>query len=80
MLTIWNKIKKINKWPVLIEYKTITNVISSTVEARIGGLFHNAQISIPLRVMLEELGHIHPVTPIKPTIQRHMILYTTVYI
>ena len=43
--------------PVLIECKTLRNVVASAAEAEIGGLFHNAQISIPIRVMLEALGH-----------------------
>ena len=51
--------------PVLIECKTLRNVVASAAEAEIGGLFHNAQISIPLRVIIEALGHPQPSTLIK---------------
>jgi len=51
--------------PILIECKTIRNVVASAAEAEIGGLFHNAQISIPIRVLLTALGHPQPPTPIK---------------
>ena len=51
--------------PLLIECKIIRHVVASAAEAEIGGLFHNAQTSIPIRVMLEALCHPQPPTPIK---------------
>ena len=50
---------------VLIECKTLRHVVASAAEAEVGGIFHNAQMSIPIRVMLEGLGHPQPPTPIK---------------
>ena len=49
--------------PILIECKTIRNIVASAAEVEIGGLFHNAQISIPIRVLLTALGNPQP--PIK---------------
>ena len=34
-------------------------------EAEVGGLFHNGQTSVPLRIKLRELGFPQPPTPIK---------------
>ena len=39
------------------------HVVASGAEAEIGGLFHNAQLSIPIRFMLEALDHQQPPTP-----------------
>ena len=33
---------------IYIKCNTLRNVVASTVEAKIGGLYHNAQTSIPL--------------------------------
>ena len=41
------------------------HVVASDTEAEIRGLFHNSQTSIPIRVILEALGHPQPPTPIK---------------
>ena len=41
------------------------HAVALAAEAEIGGLLHNAQTSIPFRVMLEALGHPQPPTPIK---------------
>ena len=51
--------------PLLIECKTIRNVVASAAEAEMGGLYHNAQTSIPIRYILEALHHPQPPTPIK---------------
>ena len=50
---------------VLVECKTIAHVVSSAAEAETAGLFHNAQMSIPIRHILIALGHPQPPTPIK---------------
>ena len=51
--------------PILIECKTIRNVVASAAEAEMGGLYHNAQTSIPIRYILQALQHPQPPTPIK---------------
>ena len=45
-----------------VECKTLHRVVSSTAEAEVGGVFHNALISIPIRTLLHALGH--PQSPI----------------
>ena len=50
----------------LVECKTILHVVASAAEAETAGLFHNAQIAVPMiRHILEALGHNQPPTPIK---------------
>ena len=39
--------------------------MASAVEAEVGALFLNAQIAIPLRHCLEELGHRQPASKMK---------------
>jgi hypothetical protein len=51
--------------PILTECRTLRNVVASAAEAETGGLFHNAQTCIPIRIALEELGHVQPPTPLK---------------
>ena len=51
--------------PLLIECKTIRNVVASAAEAETNGLFHNAREAIPLRRTLIGMGHPQPPTPIK---------------
>ena len=50
---------------ILVECKTLHHVVASAAEAEVGGIFHNAQIAIPIRNMLTRLGHIQPPTPLK---------------
>ena len=50
---------------ILVECKALKHVVSSAAEAETAGVFHNAQIAIPIRYMLEQLGHPQPPTPIK---------------
>ena len=51
---------------ILIECKTIRNVVTSAAEAETHGVFHNAKQAIPIRHILNAIGHpqIAP-TPIK---------------
>ena len=51
--------------PILVEYKTLRNVVASAAEAETGGLFHNGQMIIHIRRLLEALGHQQPATPLK---------------
>jgi hypothetical protein len=50
---------------ILVECKTLRHVVASAAEAEVGGIFHNAQMAIPIRNMLTRLGHQQPPTPIK---------------
>ena len=50
---------------ILIECKALRHVVSSAAEAETAGIFHNAQRAIPIRYILEQLGHPQPPTPIK---------------
>ena len=50
---------------VLVECKTLRHVVSSAAEAETGGIFHNAQVAIPIRTLLHKLNHPQPPTPIK---------------
>ena len=50
---------------ILIECKGLRHVVASSAEAEIGGIFHNAQQALPIRVALEALGHPQPPIPIK---------------
>jgi hypothetical protein len=40
-------------------------VVSSAAEAELAALFHNGKEACPLRITLEELGHLQPTTPIQ---------------
>ena len=48
-----------------VECKTLRHVISSAAESEVGGVFHKAQIAIPIRTLLHTLSHPQPPTPIK---------------
>ena len=50
---------------ILIKCKTLRHVVVSSAEAEVGGIFHNAQHTLPIRVALEALGRPQPATPIK---------------
>jgi hypothetical protein len=50
---------------ILIECKTLKHVVASAAEAETGGIFHNAQMALPIRVILEAMEHPQPATPIK---------------
>ena len=50
---------------LLVECKTLRHVVASSAEAETAGLFHNAQVAIPVRYMLNQLGHAQPATPLK---------------
>ena len=62
--TITIQRKSING-PILIEYKVLQYVVTSATEACIGGFSHNAQITIPILIILEATNHPQPLIPIK---------------
>ena len=50
---------------ILVECRGLKHVVASAAEAEMAGVFHNAQIAIPIRRILEGLGHPQPATRIK---------------
>ena len=48
---------------LLIECKTLRHVVASSAEAETAGIFHNAQVALPIRYMLTQMGHLQPPTP-----------------
>ena len=50
---------------IYVKLKTLRHVVSSAAEAETGGVFHNAQIVIPIRTLLYTVVHLQPPTPIK---------------
>ena len=50
---------------ILVECKTLRHVVSSSAEAEVAGIFHNATMAVPIRHMLEALNHPQPPTPLK---------------
>ena len=51
--------------PIHVVCKTLRHVVASAAEAETAALFFNAQEAIPIRYLLEQLGHKQPKTPIK---------------
>ena len=49
----------------MVECKTLRHVVASAAEAETAGVFHNAQMAIPIRTILNALGHVQPPTPLK---------------
>ena len=41
----------------MVECTTLRHVVSSVAEAEVGALFHNARIALPLKQLLETIGH-----------------------
>ena len=60
-----NKVDPIRNGPLLVECKTLRHVVTSAAEAETSACYHNAQTSIHIRYLLNELGHRQPPTPIK---------------
>ena len=48
--------------PVHMEFSIMTNVMSSAMEAKLGGLFENFQKATSMRTDLAEMGHSQPPT------------------
>jgi len=51
--------------PILIQCKTIKNVVCSAAEAECGGIFDNGQRTIMIRRTLASMGHPQKATPVK---------------
>ena len=49
---------------ILVECKTLRHVVSSSAEAEVAGIYHNAGMALPIRHMLEALQHPQPPTPL----------------
>ena len=49
---------------ILIECTTLRHVVSSAAEAEVGALFHNARVALPIKQLLEAIGHPQPPTSI----------------
>ena len=60
-----NKNKPKLNGAVHVECKTLRHVVSSAAEAETAGVFHNAQMALPIRIVLQALNHPQPPTPIK---------------
>jgi hypothetical protein len=60
-----NDMQKQINGPILCLSSIIKHVMSFAAEADVGSIFSNAKEASPLRVMLEEMGHRHPLTPIQ---------------
>jgi hypothetical protein len=43
----------------------IKNMVASAAESKVGAYFQNAQSGAPIRVILIELGHTQPATPVR---------------
>ena len=50
---------------ILVECKTLRHVVSSSSEAEVAGVYHNAGMAIPIRFFLQCLNHPQPHTPLK---------------
>ena len=50
---------------VHVECKTLRHVVSSAAEAETAGVYHNAQMALPMRMVLTALDHPQPPTPVK---------------
>ena len=49
---------------ILVECKTLRHVVSSAAEAETNGVFQNAKQALPIRNLLEQMGHPQSPTPI----------------
>ena len=58
---------------ILLECKTLRHVVASSAEAETAGLFHNAQVAIPIRYILTEMGLLNRPLQSKLTMSRPML-------
>jgi hypothetical protein len=56
---------EIGNGPLLVTSTIMRNIMSSAAEAECGALFNNTKDGVPLRVTLEEMGHLQPATPVQ---------------
>jgi hypothetical protein len=59
-----------NKGVVLNIAHIIKNVMSSATEAELAGLYMMACVAVYIRIILEELGHKQPPTPLQTDMER----------
>ena len=50
---------------ILVECTTLRHVVSSSTEAEVAGIYHNARIAVPIRHIIKYLDHPQPPTPLK---------------
>ena len=50
---------------IMVNCTTLRHVVSSAAEAETAGVYHNAQLALPIRILLHALDHPQPPTPIK---------------
>ena len=50
---------------VYVVCKILRNIMASAAEAELGALFLNCQEAVPIRIMLEEMRHSQPPTPVQ---------------
>ena len=50
---------------ILVECKVLRHVVSSSAEAETAGIFHNTTTAVPIRHILQNIGHPQPPTPVK---------------
>ena len=50
---------------IYVKCNTLKHIVASAVEIETGELFTNSQLAIPIRQVLEGLGHEQPPTPLK---------------
>ena len=53
-----------NNVGVLTSSKILNNIMKSASESEYGELFKNPRLELPLRMVLENMGHYQPTTPI----------------
>ena len=61
-----------------VECTTLRHVVSSAEEAKTVGVYHNAQVALPIRIVLQNLKHAQPPTPTKQITLRPMDSYMTI--
>ena len=51
--------------PILTEFVTLRNVMSSTAKAEVGTVHHNGKVLFPIIIVLNEMGYLQGPTPLK---------------
>jgi hypothetical protein len=60
-----NAIVPPNNWAILNIAHIIKNIMSSATKAELAGLYIMAPKAVYIRIILEELGHVQPPTPLQ---------------
>ena len=56
------QMKHMHNSEVYVEFRILKHVVASAEEVECGALFYNAQLALPIKVILEELGNIQTTT------------------